>query len=47
VADNIYERMTGVLAWGQWRGWIPPDRLGGQVSATREYPKKKYKNKIK
>jgi len=41
LADSTFERMTGVIAWGQWRGWIPPNRteeeealggtLGGQM----------------
>jgi hypothetical protein len=42
IADATFERMTGVLAWGQWRGWVPPNRtlppvegpatpLGGQM----------------
>lgn len=26
VADSTFQRMTGVLAWGQWRGWVPPNR---------------------
>ena len=25
VSDNIGIRMTGFIAWGQWRGWIPPN----------------------
>ncbi len=23
VADNIGERMSGFVSWGQWRGWFP------------------------
>ena len=31
-ADNTMERMTGVLAWGQWRGWTPANAtVGGQM----------------
>ncbi len=36
-ADNTVERATGVLAWGQWRGWVPanasarPPPLRGQM----------------
>lgn len=26
LADTTFQRMTGVLAWGQWRGWVPPNR---------------------
>jgi hypothetical protein len=26
IADATFSRMTGVLAWGQWRGWVPPNR---------------------
>lgn len=25
VVDTIATRMTGFIAWGQWRGWIPPN----------------------
>jgi hypothetical protein len=32
VADSQGERMTGFLAWGQWRGWVPANAsLGGQM----------------
>jgi hypothetical protein len=33
LAEATFERMTGVLAWGQWRGWVPPNRtaVGGQM----------------
>jgi hypothetical protein len=36
IADAEFARMTGVLAWGQWRGWVPPNasaswRAGGQM----------------
>ena len=39
IADSTFERVTGVLAWGQWRGWVPPNQtlttgtpeVGGQM----------------
>ena len=29
LADSVGERMTGFLAWGQWRGWTPANASGG------------------
>ena len=29
VADCVCERMSGLVSWGQWRGWIPPAYKGG------------------
>ena len=32
MADCVCERMSGVISWGQWRGWLPPPRKGGRMN---------------
>lgn len=37
LADAVGERMTGFLAWGQWRGWTPAnasEMVGGRAAAA-------------
>jgi hypothetical protein len=29
VADTVFARTTGVVAWGQWRGWTPANASAG------------------
>jgi hypothetical protein len=28
VTSTKFERVRGLMAWGQWRGWVPPPRPG-------------------
>ena len=35
VTDTKFERVRGLMAWGQWRGWAPPPRPGDEPSPPR------------
>ena len=40
VSDTIFERVRGLIGWGQWRGWVPPPPVGdgGFWSADGGWP---------